>query len=70
MSPAQCRAARALLNLSHADLAGRAVVPISAIIDFETDAATLRAADLAALKAALEREGVELLNDVGVKLSR
>jgi hypothetical protein len=40
MTSAQCRAARALLDTSLAELAGAAVVPIAAIVDYETGSAT------------------------------
>jgi hypothetical protein len=66
ISPAQLRAARALLRLSPADLSGSAVVPITAIVDYEEDVATPRPADLDALRAALERAGVEFTDGEGV----
>ena len=69
MTSAQCRAARALLDTSLAELAGAAVVPIAAIVDFETGSATPRPSDLAAIKAALERAGVEFIQG-GLKLAK
>jgi hypothetical protein len=67
MTPAQCRAARALIDMSHAELAGAAVVPIAAIIDFETGAATPRPPDLTAIQSAFEQARVEF-TDRGVRL--
>jgi hypothetical protein len=40
MTPAHCRAARALLDMSLADLAVIAVVPATVIADFETEIRT------------------------------
>jgi hypothetical protein len=53
MTPAQGRAARALVNMSQARLSHVAVVPITANRDFELAGATRRA-DIDALQAALE----------------
>jgi hypothetical protein len=58
MTAAQCHAARALIDMSHAEFPGAAVVPIAAIVDFETGAATPRPSDL----AALERAGVGFID--------
>ena len=56
--PAQCRAARALLNISQSDLASRAQVARATVTDFEREARTPTRANLAAIKAALEAAGV------------
>jgi predicted transcriptional regulator len=72
MSPAQCRAARALIELSQAELAAVTVVPATVIADFETGA-WIRPADLKALQRALERAGVEFINggdQSGVRLRK
>jgi transcriptional regulator with XRE-family HTH domain len=72
MTPAQCRAARALIDMTQAELAGAAVVPTSLIADYETGANTPRQADLEAIQAALERAGVELIDGdrPGVRLGK
>jgi hypothetical protein len=44
MTPAQCRAARALTDMTPAELAGHAVVPTSLIADYETGASAARVA--------------------------
>jgi hypothetical protein len=62
MTPAQCRAARALVALSQADLARGAVVPVVSIVDFETGVLALRPDDLDAIQDALERAGVEFID--------
>jgi hypothetical protein len=63
------RAARGLLKLSHTDLSGSAVVPITAIVDYEEDVATPRPAHLNALRATLEKARVAFLDEDGVTLS-
>jgi hypothetical protein len=57
--------------MSEAKLAHVAVVPITVIRDFEVGArVAFRQADLDAIREALERAGVEFVNDVGVKLGK
>jgi transcriptional regulator with XRE-family HTH domain len=68
MTPAQCRAARALLGMSQSQLGFVAVVPLGLIIDFEAEATTPEDEDLDALQDALERAGVEFIGGDGVKL--
>jgi len=73
ITPAQCRAARALLHISTAQLAGLAVVPRVTIEEFEGGGAPLSPADLLALRQALEQAGVLFLDadhggGVGVRL--
>lgn len=58
ISPAQCRAARALLNISQSDLAARAQVARATVTDFERGSRTPTRANLAALTSALESAGV------------
>jgi|HubBroStandDraft_4_1064222.scaffolds.fasta_scaffold197803_2 predicted transcriptional regulator len=69
MTPAQCGAVRALINMSHAELAGAAAVPLALIADFESGAGTPRPADVEAIQKVLERAGVEFVDEIGVKLS-
>lgn len=63
ITPALCRAARALLGLSRDKLAAASAVDADLIRDFE--AGTLNAPDdtRAALRAALESSGVAFLSD-------
>jgi hypothetical protein len=55
--------------MSQSQLAFASVVPLGVIIDFEAEAATLKDADLAAIREALERAGVEFIED-GVRLRK
>ena len=61
MTPAQCRAARALIDMSQAELAAHAVVPTSQIADYETGAGVPRPGNLDAIQKALEKAGVEFI---------
>jgi hypothetical protein len=72
MTPAQCSAARALIELSQAALAAIAVVPAKVIFDYETGAGTPQPADLEAIQHALEKAGVEFTHGKrpGVRLRK
>jgi predicted transcriptional regulator len=72
MTPAQCRAARALIDMSHADLARAAVVTVTIIADFETGVGGTRPTDVDAIQAALEKAGVEFIDGdrPGVRLRK
>ena len=61
LSPRQCRAARALLAWSQADLAKRASVGISTVADFERGQRSPVANNLEAMRAALEKAGITVL---------
>jgi ribosome-binding protein aMBF1 (putative translation factor) len=63
LTPEQTRAARAWLNWSQADLAGKASVGLSTIKDFEGGNRTPISNNLAAIQRALEAAGVELVFD-------
>lgn len=58
MSPEQCRAARAWLDMRQAQLAEAAGVALSTVKDFEGGKRTPIGATLGAMRAALERGGV------------
>ena len=62
ITPAQCRAARALLGWSRAKLAELAKVAQATLADFEAGKRTPYARTLAAVQAALEAAGVEFTN--------
>jgi transcriptional regulator with XRE-family HTH domain len=72
MTPAQCRAARALLDWSQGDLARRSDVAARTVRTFETGLREISEAKLEALQTALEKGGVEFTNgdEPGVKLRR
>jgi len=65
MTPAQCRAARALLNITQTDLAKAADVAEKTITDFETGARRPYRRTIAALRQALEAAGVEFIPENG-----
>jgi predicted transcriptional regulator len=72
ISPAQCRAARALVNISQDDLAASAKVAKSTIANFEQGKSVPYAKNMADIIAALEAAGVEFTNggEPGVKLRK
>lgn len=65
MSPDQCRAGRAILNLEQSDVADRAGIARATLIDFEKGQRIPRAATVAAIRAALEAAGVVFLPENG-----
>jgi transcriptional regulator with XRE-family HTH domain len=72
ISPSQCRAARALIEMNQAELARRAVVSTDTIADFENGSRIRAANALAAIRAALEFGGVIFIDgdEPGVKLRK
>lgn len=65
MTPAQCRAARALLNMEQSQLSEASGIARATVIDFEKGERTPRAATVAALRSALETAGVEFIAENG-----
>ena len=65
MTPDQCRAARAILNLEQADVAERAGIARATLIDFEKGQRVPRASTIAAIRAALEAAGVDFIAENG-----
>ena len=63
--PAQCRAARGLINWSQGELADRAGVSRSTVKDFETERHALHHSTERLLIVAIEQGGVALLTDEG-----
>jgi len=72
VSPAQSRAARALLNWSQDELAREASVGVNTVRNFEQEKASPRPAILNAMRSALERAGVRMIEEggEGVQLRR
>lgn len=65
MEASQCRAARALLNLSQANLAKRAKVSEKAIWDFEAERREPRVQTIEKICNALESAGIEFIHGNG-----
>jgi len=65
ISPAQCRAARGLVQLDQAHLAERANLSRNVIVDFEKGRRTPTANNLAAIRSAFEAAGVEFIAENG-----
>lgn len=70
ISPAQCRAARALLNWTQDTLAVKTGVALKTVRAFETERTKPLGVTRAAIKQALEKAGVEFLNGDGVRLRK
>ncbi len=70
LSPAQCRAARALLNWSQEDLVAKSKISKKTIADFESGATTPHTQTLNRILLAFEAAGIEFLNSKapGVRL--
>jgi transcriptional regulator with XRE-family HTH domain len=65
MTPAQCRAARALLDITQSQLARAAKLGLSTVVDFERRRRTLSNEAVKAMQAALQRSGVEFIEENG-----
>jgi predicted transcriptional regulator len=72
ITPAQCRAARGLVDMDQGTLADGAMVSRSVIIDFENGRRVPVRNNLAAIQRVLEEAGVEFTNGdaPGVRLSK
>jgi hypothetical protein len=65
LSPAQCRAGRALVKFTQYDLGEAARVAKKTIADFELEVRTPYPRTLDAIRAALEAAGVEFIDENG-----
>lgn len=65
MKPSQCRAARALINLTQPSLAKAAGVGLSTIVDFEKQRRAVSTDAQAAIQQALENAGCEFIPENG-----
>lgn len=63
MTPGQCRAARAFLEISQPELAKAANVGVSTVRDFEAGRRTPMANNLKAIQAELEARGVRFVGE-------
>lgn len=65
MSPEQCRAARAILNLEQSEVAKAAKIARATLIDYEKGARVPRQKTIAAIRSALEDAGVQFIEENG-----
>ena len=65
ITPAQCRAARGLLDWSQSELARRASVGRNTVVDLERERRTPHANNMLAIVSALEEAGVEFIDTEG-----
>lgn len=65
ITPAQCRAARAMVALTQPALAEAASLGLSTVVDFEKERRQVAPASVEAIRAALEAAGVVFLPENG-----
>jgi len=65
MSPAQCRAARALLSITQSELAKAAKLGLSTVVDFERGRRRVSTDAIRAMQGALERAGIDFIRANG-----
>jgi transcriptional regulator with XRE-family HTH domain len=65
MTPAQCRGARALLGMTQPELARRAGLGLSTIVDFEKMRRHVSREAVEAIQGALSRAGVQFIDENG-----
>ena len=63
MTPAQCRAARALLDITQSQLARAAKLGLSTIVDFEKERRLVSEEAVNAMQVALQRSGIEFTDE-------
>jgi transcriptional regulator with XRE-family HTH domain len=65
MTPAQCRAARAIIEMTQPELAQAAGFGLSSIVDFERDRRIVSRQAVERMREALESAGVEFIAENG-----
>jgi DNA-binding transcriptional regulator YiaG len=65
MSPSQCRAARALIDMTQPQLAVAAKLGLSTVVDFERGRREVSNNAVIAMADALQRNGVEFIEENG-----
>lgn len=66
ISPAQCRAARGLLNWSQSRLEQESLVGVATIRRFEGGAKNLTAANMDKIKLCFEQAGIHFIGQTGI----
>jgi len=66
MTPAQCRAARALLEMTQTQLAKAANLGLSTVVDFEKERRQVSQDAVDAIRATLEATGISFLDENGI----
>jgi predicted transcriptional regulator len=65
ISPSQCRAGRALLEINQTRLAASAGLGLSTVVDFEKERRLVSPESVQAIRRALARAGVEFIDENG-----
>jgi DNA-binding transcriptional regulator YiaG len=65
MNPAQCRAGRALLDMTQSQLAELAKLGLSTVVDFEKGRRRVSQAAVESIQSALQRAGVDFIEENG-----
>lgn len=65
MTPAQCRGARALIEMTQPELAYKSGLGLSTIVDFEKMRRPVSEEAIAAIRKALERAGIDFIDENG-----
>ena len=65
VSPSQCRAGRALLEITQTQLAASAGLGLSTVVDFEKERRQVAPESVEAIRRALVRAGVEFIDENG-----
>ena len=65
ISPAQCRAGRALLEITQTQLAASAALGLSTVVDYEKERRQVSPESVEAIRRALVRAGVEFIDENG-----
>jgi len=65
ISPAQCRAGRALLEITQTQLAASAALGLSTVVDYEKERRQVSPESVEEIRRALVRAGVEFIDENG-----
>ena len=65
ISPAQCRAGRALLEITQTQLAASAGLGLSTVVDFEKERRQVSPESVESIRRALIRAGIEFIDENG-----